>query len=124
MDSLTTWEYNGVSLELNLQDVETAERYEAAFDEMAAREKTFPKDGRSSEIFRAYCEMMYGLFDAIFGEGTSKKLCGDRLDAGACTEAYDSFLAFVSKQATHAAERRASVVTKYSANRAQRRAKK
>ncbi len=29
MDSLTTWEYNGQSFFLDLQDVETAERYEA-----------------------------------------------------------------------------------------------
>lgn len=123
MDSLTTWEYNGATLELNLQDVETAERYEVAFDEMAAREKAFPKDGKNSAIFRAYCEMMYALFDAIFGEGTSQKLMGEKLDAGVCTEAYESFLDFVNKQAVNAVERRAGIVTKYSPNRAQRRAK-
>ena len=38
--SLTTWEYNGKTFELDLGDADTAERYEKAFDTMADQEKT------------------------------------------------------------------------------------
>jgi len=122
MDSLTTWEYNGQSFFLDLQDVETAERYEAAFEKMDESEKTFPRTGKTSAIYRAYCAMLDDLFDALFGAGTRQKLFGDTMNAGSRTDAYESFLAFASKQAASSAERRAGIVAKYSPNRAQRRA--
>lgn len=123
MDSLTTWEYNGKQFFLDLQDVETLERYEGAFEKFREAEKRIPKDGKNSQILRAYIEVMDDLFDALLGDGAHTALFGDTVNAGNRTDAYDNFLAFVTKQTSTASERRAAIVSKYSANRAQRRAK-
>ena len=39
------WEYNGVTLEVDLQDADFAEKYEAAFANMGENEKKLQKTG-------------------------------------------------------------------------------
>ena len=120
------WEINGLSLELDLEDVETLERYEDAFAEMAEKEKSIPKDGKKSEIIRAYCELYHHLYDRLFGEGTSDKIfAGVRLNAEAYDNVYFSFLEFAHNQVTLSSERKAKALMRYKPqNRQQRRAVK
>lgn len=119
-----TWEYNGVSLEFDAEDIETLERYENAFAEMQSAFTDLPEDAGTSARMRQYCEVMRFLFDRIFGEGTAVKLLGDKLNIGATEEAYSSFLAFVQAQTMATAERRTKLLAKYMPNRAARRTKK
>jgi hypothetical protein len=116
-----TWEVNGLTLELDLEDAMVMERYEAAFERMAQDEAALPKDGKASDRIRAYCRMFHRLYDALFGEGTAEKLFGERMSAAECDEVYESFLAFVQGQLTASAERRAKLLMKYKPNRAARR---
>ena len=53
----TIWSINGLELEMDLDDAETLEKYEEAFTEMDIQEKEFPKDGKTSEIVRRYCDL-------------------------------------------------------------------
>lgn len=52
------WNYNNMEFEVDLQDADFAERYEAAFERMALDEKKVQKAGKNSEVIRGYC----GLF--------------------------------------------------------------
>lgn len=120
------WEINGLSLELDLEDVETLERYEDAFAKMAEDEKAIPKEGKKSAVIRAYCEMYRRLYDRLFGEGTSDKIFADtRLNAEAYENVYFSFLEFAHNQADLSSKRKAEMLMKYKPqNRQQRRAVK
>ena len=118
------WDNNGLSYELDMQDAETSERYESAFSKMAEREKLLPKDGASSAYIRAYHELFKNLFDDIFGEGSGSKIVGEKANSRVCNEVYASFLDFVAEQKNSQMEFNNNLVSRYSANRAQRRAAK
>lgn len=117
------WEINGISLPLDLEDVEVMERYEKAFDTMADAEKTIRIDGRASGRIRAYCMLYRNLFDNLFGAGTADKIfAGKPMSAAMHEEAYASLLDFVKAQTAAATERRNTLLKKYQPNRAQKRA--
>lgn len=120
----TVWTYNGVEMELDLTDVEVVERYEEVIESMDAGIKNLPKEGKQSEILKAYCLLMKGIFDDLFGEGTSTKMFGEKLNATQITEAYEDFLAFVAAHGSRVTEVQNRIVNRYSPNRAQRRANK
>lgn len=120
----TKWEYNGETLELDLEDVDTLERYEAAFAEMQERFHDLPEDAGTAARMRQYCEAIRFVFDRIFGEGTAARLLGEGLHVGDTEEAYLSFLGFVQAQTAAGAQRRTKLLAKYVPNRAARRAKK
>lgn len=122
MSHITTWEINGLSLELDLEDANAAERYEDAFDKMDQEEKQLPKDGKLSAQIRAYCQLFVNLYDRIFGEGTGHVILGDAANTRICNDVYDKFLAFVSAQRTASSDQMNTIISKYSPNRAQRRA--
>lgn len=118
-----TWEINGLSLELDLDDADNMERYENAFELMAKEEMEMPKDGRHSGRIRAYCQLFHRLYDRIFGEGTSEQIFdGVKQSIKTYDEIYLSFLKFVQAQMVSAAQERAEWRSKYFPNREQRRA--
>ena len=122
-NDLKVWEINGISLPLDLEDADVMERYENAFEAMAAAEKKIPKDGKRSAVYRAYCMLYRNLFDQLFGEGTANKIFANQpMSAAVYEEAYDSFLTFAKTQTTAANERRNALLNKYQPNRAQKRA--
>lgn len=117
------WEINGISLPLDLEDVEVMERYENAFDAMTSEEKTIRIDGRASGRIRAYCMLFRNLFDHLFGDGTAEKIfAGKPMSAAVHEEVYMDFLKFVTAQTSAANERRAVLLDRYRPNRAQKRA--
>lgn len=118
----TKWEINGLTFELDLEDAETAERYEEAFDLMEQEEKQMAKDGKLSEKIRAYCKLFEHLYDRLFGEGSGTAILGEKANTRICNEVYDDFLHFVSTQKSESLAFQNSMVSKYSPNRAQRRA--
>lgn len=113
---------NNVELEINMEDYEFQRKYEDAFEEMAEEEKRLQKMEKASEITRAYCQMFRNLFDAIFGEGTSKELFGDKYDIASTDKVYEKFISICSEQAKAANARRNRLANKYRPNKEQRRA--
>lgn len=114
--SLTTWEINGLELELDIEDAETSEKYFSAFEKMEQKEKEIQKNGKYSEFIKAYSNMFYELFDNLFGTGTAEKIFDGKKNARLCDEVYDNFLSFVKKQSEEALNRRNSIKTKYNPN--------
>ena len=56
---MSQWKYNNVELEIDMEDVEFQERYENAFNIMEEEEKKIKKDGKVSEITKAYCNLFW-----------------------------------------------------------------
>lgn len=117
------WNYGGASFTLDMDDVETAERYEAAFQKMQAQ---FAEPDGTSEAakLREYCEAIRFLLDDLFGEGTAQKLLGEKLNIAACDDAYGSFMTFVQAQTVEIENRQREMFSRFAPNRAARRAKK
>nr|DAH61794.1 MAG TPA: tail assembly chaperone protein [Caudoviricetes sp.] len=110
---MSQWEWNDVKLEVDLNDVSFQEKYENAFNTMAISEKDLQKAGKLSDISKGYCKMFFDLFDNIFGNGTSKKLFGEKMNVAACDDCYDSFIAFCSAQVKEINKRRSDNLKKY-----------
>lgn len=116
--SLTTWEVNGVSLEFNLSEEETAKRYENAFAIMDKTGKSTPKDGKWSEMIAAYCNTIRDLFNNLFGEESTEKIFrGVPVSITHYDEIYTSFCDFAKNQITGVTD----LLSKYIPNRQQRR---
>lgn len=118
----TVWHINGHELTLDIQDADTAERYEDAFHLMAEEEKHLPKDGKHSAWLRAYCGMFRNLYNRIFGDGADMKILGEKDNTRIATETYEAFLNFIAAQQEPLAALQNRVINQFSPNRAQRRA--
>lgn len=118
----TIWSINGLELEMDLDDVETLEKYEKAFTEMDIQEKEFPKDGKTSEIVRRYCDLYYRLFENLFGKDDADKMVQKKYHMGQWEEVYASFLKFASLQ-MNAINARRNAIIQPTKNRAARRSK-
>ena len=109
-----SWEINGQTFPFDLEDADIMERYENAFEAMAAEEAQITAESKKSAQIRAYCMLYRNLFDALFGDGTADKIfAGKPMNAAEHEAVYDSFLDFVRKQTAAAAERRAARIGKY-----------
>ncbi len=109
-----TWKVNGCELNLDLGDADVMERYENAFEAMAAEEGEISGEMRQSEKIRAYCNLYRKLYNRIFGEGTSEKIFeGCPENTAVYDEVYYSFLGFVKNYVTDSARRRAEKLAKY-----------
>lgn len=117
------WEINGVTLALDLSDADVLERYEDAFEAMKKDEAAIPRDGKVSAQIRGYCNMYRNLYDRIFGEGTAARIFeGQPVSSEVYEGVYTNFLDFVSAQMAGVAERRVALISRYKANREQKRA--
>lgn len=113
---MSQWKYNNVELEIDMEDVGFQERYENAFNIMEEEEKKIKKDGKVSEITKAYCNLFWNLFDNIFGSGTADKLFEGKVNSRLCDECYDSFLSFCKAQVVQVGKKRAQRLSKYNVN--------
>lgn len=111
---------NGVELQdLDILDLEVAEKYEKALESL--QELSGKVQGMSMvESIKTQCNAVFDVFNTMFGEGTDKKVFGDRVNLLTCLKAFEELVTQMNVQNAEV-ERLAS---KYSPNRAQRRAKK
>ena len=109
---------NGVELEFDLLDADTAEKYDECIKEMQGiKEKT---TGMSiGESIRFQCNTIFNLFNTLFGEGTDKRVFGNKTHLGQCLEAFEALVIEGNKQG----EEMSKKYSKYSPNRATRRGK-
>lgn len=110
---------NGVELEdLDIYDVEVAERYDKALEGLKGIEEN--KSGSMADIIKSQCTAIFDVFNTMFGEGTDKKVFGDRVNLRICLKAFEELVLQVNEQKSEIEK----LTNKYSPNRAQRRAKK
>ena len=81
---------NGVTIpDPDVGDLEFLEKYEAQKDIIAAKMNEMDKNIRRSEAVRTQCTLVFEFFDAVFGEGTAKKIFGERVNLKTCIDAYE-----------------------------------
>lgn len=111
---------NNVELEdIDIYDADTAEKYEAVLDKFLTDTKKL--EGLStSAIIRSQCEAVFEIFNELFGEGTDKKVFGNRVNLKTCMLAFEELVIKINEQKGEIEK----ITSKYSPNRAQRRTKK
>ena len=111
---------NGVELEdIDIYDLETAEKYEesmASFTEIGDKVKGLG----DAEGIRVTCNGVFDVFNKMFGEGTDKKIFGDKVNLLTCIKAFEEFQLQINDQKKEIEK----IANKYSPNRAARRSKK
>lgn len=111
---------NGVELaDIDVFDADTAEKYEKVLDNVVKESKNF-EGLKTSAVIRKQCGLVFDVFNSLFGEGTDKKVFGDRVNLKTCLKAFEELVEQVNEQKKEVEE----MTAKYSPNRAQRRAKK
>lgn len=120
----TTWKYNGQSFELDLNDLNTLERYDAASDAMKNVFRGVPSGASDARQLITYCAGIRALVDTLFGEGTAAMLLGDSQKPTDYDDLLESFGDFCRAQTEENAKRREVLLDKYkpNPNREQRRA--
>lgn len=111
---------NGVELEnLDVFDVEIAEKYENALEKAKNVENEI-KGLKISAAIRKQCETVFGIFNELFGEGTDRRVFGDKVNLITCLKAFDELVTEVETQSKEIEK----ITNKYSPNRLNRRNKK
>lgn len=103
----------------DVRDAEYSELFENAIANMTEAEKNLPKDGKSSVIIRAQCDMLKKFFDECLGEGAGAEICSERSRIDLCYDAYVAFLNIVKSQKNYIIDK-GNTFRQYS-NREQRR---
>ncbi|EPY2307078.1 DUF6673 family protein [Clostridium sporogenes] len=111
---------NGVELQdLDILDLEVAEKYEKTMESVEGISKKI-QGMKISESIKFQCNAIFNVFNAMFGEGTDKKVFGDKVNLLTCLKAFDELITQVNAQNAEVEK----IANKYSHNRATRRNKK
>lgn len=111
---------NGVELEnLEIFDADVAEKYEKALDVIVKKSKDV-QGLKTSAIIRVQCNLIFEFFNTVFGEGTDRKIFGNRVNLMTCIKAFEELVEQVNAQKGEVEK----MAAKYSPNRAARRNKK
>ena len=114
---------NNVELEdVDIFDVDTAEKYEEAVKKVQkeSEESKQLEDISLSAMIRKQCNAVFDCFNTIFGEGTDKKVFGQKVNLMTCLKAFEELIVNVNEQKQELEK----LTDKYSPNRAQKRAKR
>lgn len=100
--------------ELDIFDLEVAEQYEKGLAEIQNKDYNLET---LSEIIKAQCTDVMNLFNELFGEGTDKKIFGNKTNLKLCLQAFEELVENVNNQGEELSN---SVVNKYSNARTKR----
>ena len=115
---MSLYKFGGFEAEVDVSDVDYLERYEEAFEEYNKGIGNVPDTGKESDKVRYICNLIFGVFDRIFGDGTHEKMFGGRMSGDLCVQALYALTALNEEYAQKAKSATETL------NRAQRRAKK
>lgn len=111
---------NGVELEdIDLTEVGTLKKYEDAHKKVVEVAENTKKLKDPVQMIQKQCKAVFDFFNSLFGEGTDKKVFGDKVSLKVCVKAFAEFNEYVANDIKETNE----MVNKYSPNRASRRAK-
>jgi len=111
---------NNVELQdIDILDLEEAEKWEKALERVEGIAKTM-EGMKISESIRTQCNAIFDVFNTIFGEGTDKKVFGDKVNLLTCLKAFEELVTHMSAKNSEVEK----IASKYSSNRVQRRSKK
>lgn len=111
---------NGIELQdIDILDLEVAEKWEDALERVEGVAKSI-EGMKVSESIRTQCNAIFDVFNTLFGEGTDRKIFGDRVNLIICLKAFEELVIQVNSQSAEVEK----MASKYSPNRATRRNKK
>ncbi len=111
---------NKVTLpDLDLAELEVAERYEQEMQKYTDAVSTLSGNNRV-EIIRTVCTATFALFDGVFGDGTSKKVFGNRTNLVICNKAMSELIDASNKIDKQNSNETKKIFAKYNPNRAVR----
>lgn len=111
---------NGFELEdLDIYDLEVAEKFDKALKDIDIVKEEVKGMGNVDGI-RTLCTAIFDVFNAMFGEGTDKKVFGNRVNLLICLKTLEEFVLKMKEQEKEMDK----LMNKYSPNRAARRSKK
>ena len=106
---------NNVEIEnIDIFDVEVCEKYEEALKKV--ENKDYSNCKGVTEIVKAQCEAVFEFLDTLFGEGTHKKVFGNKTNLKICFAAFDEVIQNVNEQSKELEK----ITNKYSPKRARR----
>lgn len=110
---------NNVELQdIDILDLEVAEKWEDALERVEGVAKSI-EGVKASETIRIQCNAIFEVFNTLFGEGTDRKVFGDRVNLMTCLKAFEELVLYIKEQETEVEK----MASKYSPNRANRRKK-
>ncbi|WP_027640106.1 DUF6673 family protein [Clostridium cadaveris] len=110
---------NGVELEdLDIFDLDVAGKYENALKNVEDMSEKV-KGMTVAESIRTQCNAVFNVFNELFGEGTDKKVFGNKVNLLTCLKAFEELVIQMNEQKSEIEK----IASKYSPNRAQRRKK-
>lgn len=105
------WEVNGLQLECDLEDVETAGRVEKALKKMS--ETKVERTDSMVEAIEFQCQAIKTLFSDVFGEDTAEAIFkGVRLNRRLYTDVLYAFYDYMAEQ-RQAMVRRSNAISRY-----------
>ncbi|NFS29019.1 AP endonuclease [Clostridium botulinum] len=88
---------NNVEIEdLDLLDADVAERYQGALEKMEKAKKI--ETTNLAEIIRNECGKVFDFFNEVFGEGTDKKIFGNKTNYRECENAFKELVDYANKE--------------------------
>ncbi len=109
--------------DIDFNDADDLELFENAVENAKKVLDNLNPDGkRASEVIRKGCNAIFECFDKIFGEGTAKKVFGDKTSLKICIEAFRDLKSESKKQDAEIQDMVAELNDDYKPNRATRRA--
>jgi hypothetical protein len=107
--------------ELDIFDADTSEKYEKVIDKVL-KESQEVKGLKLSVVIRKQCNSVFDCFNELFGKGTDKKIFGEKVNLLTCLKAFDELKDGISNQIEQSEKELDTISSKYTSNRAKRRA--
>ena len=121
MDKLYIWKINGLELDLDMEDADTAERYSSAVRILAEADEIRNKDIDYPSAIRQYCAVFRKFYDFLFGDGTSGKIFdGIKDNTRKYDSVYESLLDFIRTQRIESDNRLSRMVQRYAPKKAKK----
>lgn len=118
---------NGKELDYDIFDADKADAFENALNLVAQKMADLEKESEGmtyAQVIRIQCEAVADCFDNLFGEGTAVKIFNGTVNLKIAMKAFEDLVMGVNKKKSEIEEMARKARTKFSGNRAQRRAKK
>ena len=88
---------NDVELEFDIYELENAEKYEAQIEKMRKVGEMAAKETGLARSIKLQCEAIFDFIDTLFGEGSAKKLFGERTNLVNCANVYYKVISEIAK---------------------------
>ena len=106
---------NNVELQdFDVFDADELERYEDAIEEFRDKVKDREEFEKVSEFMRYNCNVVFDLFNNIFGEDTDKKVFGTKTNMMICLKAVDELITYVNENRSKQEKELSKMLGKYS----------